>query len=69
MTVVHSMMMVLYIYFSTDRNFGRNELTIQHDKRNYSIRGRDRIVVSTLCCGHNNPGSNPGHGNLIMEIA
>ena len=22
----------------------------------------DRIVVSTLCCGHNNPGSNPGHG-------
>ena len=24
--------------------------------------GRDRIVVSTLRCGRNNPGSNPGHG-------
>ena len=24
---------------------------------------RDRIVVSTLRCGRNNPGSNPGHGN------
>ncbi len=23
---------------------------------------RDRIVVSTLRCGSNNPGSNPGHG-------
>ena len=23
---------------------------------------RDRIVVSTLCCGHNNLVSNPGHG-------
>ena len=22
---------------------------------------RDRIVVSTLRCGRNNPGSNPGH--------
>lgn len=26
-------------------------------------RGRDRIVVSTLRCGRNNPGSNPGHGS------
>ena len=25
--------------------------------------GRDRIVVSTLRCGRNNPGSNPGHGS------
>ena len=25
---------------------------------------RDRIVVSTLRCGRNNPGSNPGHGNV-----
>ena len=24
--------------------------------------GRDRIRVSTLRCGRNNPGSNPGHG-------
>ena len=23
---------------------------------------RDRIAVSTLRCGRNNPGSNPGHG-------
>ena len=26
------------------------------------IASRDRIVVSTLRCGRNNPGSNPGHG-------
>ncbi len=26
---------------------------------------RDRIVVSTLCCGHSNPGSNPGHGRFF----
>ena len=26
---------------------------------------RDRIVVSTLRCGRNNPGSNPGLGNLL----
>ena len=25
-------------------------------------KSRDRIVVSTLRCGRNNPGSNPGHG-------
>ena len=25
---------------------------------------RDRIVVSTLRCGSNNPGSNPGHGTF-----
>ena len=28
-----------------------------------AVNGRDRIVVSTLRCGRNNPGSNPGHGN------
>ena len=27
--------------------------------------GRDRIVVSTLRCGRNNPGSNPGHGMTV----
>ena len=27
-----------------------------------AIASRDRIVVSTLRCGRNNPGSNPGHG-------
>ena len=26
---------------------------------------RDRIVVSTLRCGRNNPGSNPGHGIIF----
>ena len=70
--IVHSLMMVLYIYFysfSTDRNFGRNALRMQHEERNYSVRGRGRIVVSALSCGRNNPGSNPGHGNLIMEIS
>ena len=27
---------------------------------------RDRIVVSTLRCGRNNPGSNPGHGIFFI---
>ena len=27
---------------------------------------RDSIVVSTLRCGRNNPGSNPGHGTFFM---
>ena len=31
-------------------------------------QGRDRIVVSTLRCGRNNPGSNPGHGILSFEL-
>ena len=26
----------------------------------------DRIVVSTLHCGRNNPGSNPGHGTSSL---
>ena len=30
------------------------------------ITGRDRIVVSTLRCGRNNPGSNPGHGTVVQ---
>ena len=25
------------------------------------------IVVSTLRCGRNNPGSNPGHGKLLKS--
>ena len=28
------------------------------------VNSRDRIVVSTLRCGRNNPGSNPGHGTF-----
>ena len=27
---------------------------------------RDRIVVSTLRCGRNNPGSNPGFGKYLI---
>ena len=27
---------------------------------------RDRLVVRTLRCGRNNPGSNPGHGNFFL---
>ena len=29
---------------------------------------RDRIVVSTLRCGRNNPGSNPGHGTFLFFL-
>ena len=32
------------------------------------LSSRDRIVVSTLRCGRNNPGSNPGHGTLLKEL-
>ena len=41
---------------------------MHNNERECSIGGRDRIVVSTLCCGHNNPGSNPGHGILVFEV-
>ena len=30
---------------------------------------RDRIVVSTLRCGRSNPGSNPGHGILFIDLS
>ena len=33
------------------------------------VRSRDRIVVSTLRCGSNNPGSNPGHGTEHSFVA
>ena len=38
-----------------------------------SSGSRDLIVVSTLRCGRNNPGSNPGHGtyfsyNSVLSI-
>ena len=33
----------------------------------YSIC-RDSIVVSTLRCGRNNPGSNPGHGTFFFFL-
>ncbi|KRX18173.1 hypothetical protein T07_6682 [Trichinella nelsoni] len=31
-------------------------------------RSRDRLVVRTLRCGRNNPGSNPGHGRTFHLI-
>ncbi len=31
------------------------------------MHSHDRIVVSTLRCGRNNPGSNPGHVIFIFE--
>ena len=31
------------------------------------LQRRDRIVVSTLRCGRNNPGSNPGHGSILFR--
>ena len=34
-----------------------------------SSGSRDRIVVSTLRCGRNNPGSNPGHGTFFSYYA
>ena len=33
-----------------------------------SSGSRDRIVVSTLRCGRNNPGSNPGHGTIYFFL-
>lgn len=30
---------------------------------------RDSIVVSTLRCGRNNPGSNPGHGTFLLLMS
>ena len=34
-----------------------------------SSGSRDRIVVSTLRCGRNNPGSNPDHGTFFSYYA
>ena len=34
-----------------------------------SLQRRDRIVVSTLRCGRNNPGSNPGHGSFLITFS
>ena len=33
-----------------------------------SSGSRDRIVVSTLRCGRNNPGSNPGPGTFFFLL-
>ena len=34
----------------------------------YSGGRPDCIVVSTLRCGRNNPGSNPGYGTFLPEL-
>ena len=33
-----------------------------------SVLRCDRLVVRTLRCGRNNPGSNPGHGKNCFHI-
>ena len=45
-------------------------MLVTRSKRVHAARmvSRDRIVVSTLRCGRSNPGSNPGHGTIIMPI-
>ena len=49
--------------------YRKNSKVILHIQKIYNLtQGRDRIVVSTLRCGRNNPGSNPGHGILPFEL-
>ena len=47
---------------SVEHLIGRKFLHILISKTTTLFSCRDRIVVSTLRCGRNNPGSNPGHG-------
>ena len=45
-------------------NLSLYHLQILSTKRFFMSRSsRDRLVVRTLRCGRNNPGSNPGHGS------
>ena len=39
---------------------------IRNSDHGSCLHSRDRIVVSTLRCGRNNPGSNPGHGKATF---
>ena len=32
------------------------------------LDSRDRLVVRTLRCGRSNPGSNPGHGSVVVCV-
>ena len=41
-------------------------VAISSSKLHTSFICRDSIVVSTLRCGRNNPGSNPGHGTFFL---
>ena len=47
---------------SVEHLIGRNFLHIVISKTTNLFNCRDRIVVSTLRCGRNNPGSNPSYG-------
>ena len=63
--------LMLRIYCASECNFHLN-CTVEYEKprmlliypvmERKCLFSRDRIVVSTLRCGRNNPGSNPGHG-------
>ena len=44
---------------ATQNNGKKASTNLKFDIEN--MHSRDRIVVSTLRCGRNNPGSNPGH--------
>ena len=44
-------------------------ISMQDAVGNWEVRSRDRIVVSTLGCGRNNPGSNPGQGTGHLFVA
>lgn len=44
---------------------GRNARNCLRHCYGCQVARRDRIVVSTLRCGRSNPGSNPGHGNVV----
>ena len=61
------------IIFGSVKHSGKPSLTraathgVITTKTSWLLASRDRIVVSTLRCGRNNPGSNPGHGRKIFN--
>ena len=46
-----------------------NSILVQEYQISQNLWSRDRIVVSTLRCGRNNPGSNPGHGTFYIRFS
>ena len=60
---------------STERRAGKHDrkwrttVGLNHKFSVEALCRRDRIVVSTLRCGRNNPGSNPGHGTLYVKLS
>ena len=64
------------IVFALEKHQKRNKLQCEKKQKKASsclkfdmrrMHSRDRIVVSTLRCGRNNPGSNPGHGRAVDD--